>query len=177
MHVFFSSIFLFTRFMTSFFFVRLPWLWPLLTVSCYVGDPQLVFTFSCRRQKFILYKISKGHSFLKRGWIAIVILICSCFFFVLFFFQNQNILKLNKTSQVTTVSRLYFCIWWRLEHVMIRLRNSVQKHYQAGRGYTPGFNKNCLSSTTGKCEVESCLPGEGERKRGADLCFHKHNFT
>lgn len=32
---------------------------------------------------------------------------------------------------------------------MICLRNSVQKHYQAGRGYTPGFNKNCLSPTMG----------------------------
>ena len=63
------------------------------------------------------------------------------------------------------------------QHVVIWLRNSVQKHYQAGRGYTPGFNKNCLSPTMWKYEVESCLPGEGERCRGADLCFHKHNFT
>lgn len=47
-----------------------------------------------------------------------------------------------------------------LEHVMIWLRNSVQKHYQAGHGYAPGFNKNCLSPTIGKYKVESCLPGE-----------------
>lgn len=62
---------------------------------------------------------------------------------------------------MTTISRD------AVENVMICLRNAVREHYQAPRDwYTPGFNKNILSTVVGKCEIESYSLGDGERMRG-----------
>lgn len=71
---------------------------------------------------------------------------------LLFFkFSTRIVFILREKPSRSQKLSVYSCVIFRLQRVMIQLRNSVPKYYQAERGCTPGFNHSRLTHCGETC--------------------------